>query len=218
MSALVLAGGASTRLGEDKPAALVGGVPLLDRVLGALSNEADVVVVGPARRTARPVRFVLEQPPGGGPVAAIAAGLAQLAAERCFLLAADLPFLTAAALVQLTTAFWRDAGETAPVGPGDVDPVDRVDRISGVDRVSAVDGVVAVDEAGREQPLLSYWATEALRRALPPVPGGARLHEMLSRLSYATVRLTGERPPHYDCDTAEALERARAWVLRWNSG
>jgi len=218
VSALVLAGGASTRLGEDKPAALVGGVPLLDRVLGALSNEADVVVVGPARRTARPVRFVLEQPPGGGPVAAIAAGLAQLAAERCFLLAADLPFLTAAALVQLTTAFWRDAGETAPVGPGDVDPVDRVDRISGVDRVSAVDGVVAVDEAGREQPLLSYWATEALRRALPPVPGGARLHEMLSRLSYATVRLTGERPPHYDCDTAEALERARAWVLRWNSG
>jgi len=218
VSALVLAGGASTRLGEDKPAALVGGVPLLDRVLGALSNDADVVVVGPARRTARPVRFVLEQPPGGGPVAAIAAGLAQLAAERCFLLAADLPFLTAAALVQLTTAFWRDARETAPVGPGDVDPVDRVDRISGVDRVSAVDGVVAVDEAGREQPLLSYWATEALRRALPPVPGGARLHEMLSRLSYATVRLTGERPPHYDCDTAEALERARAWVLRWNSG
>lgn len=215
MSALVLAGGASTRLGEDKPAALVGGVPLLDRVLGALSNDADVVVVGPARRTARPVRFVLEQPPGGGPVAAIAAGLAQLAAERCFLLAADLPFLTAAALVQLTTAFWRDARETAPVGPGDVDPVDRVDRVdrvSGVDRISAVDGVVAVDEAGREQPLLSYWATEALRRALPPVPGGARLHEMLSRLSYATVRLTGERPPDYDCDTAEALERARAWV------
>jgi molybdopterin-guanine dinucleotide biosynthesis protein A len=183
IGALVLAGGASRRLGEDKTAALIDGVPLLDRVLGALGDDVEVIVVGPPRRTARPVRFVLEQPPGGGPVAALAAGLAELATDRCFLLAADLPFLTAEALAQLARAG----------GPH-------------------MDGAVAVDGSGREQPLLSYWVTGALRAALPPVPAGARLREMLSRLSYVTVRLAGDRPPEYDCDTPEALERARTWA------
>ena len=93
--ALVLAGGEARRLGgADKPALLVGGRTLLDRVLGACADAARTVVVGPERPTERPVVWTREDPPGGGPVPALAAGLREVDAERVVLLAADLPFLT----------------------------------------------------------------------------------------------------------------------------
>lgn len=101
--AVVLAGGASARLGgTDKTRLELGGVPLLDRVLGLLTGP--VVVVGPARPTCRDVGWVREEPPGGGPLAALAAGLGSVRGPRVLLLAADLPFLTAAALRVLEDA------------------------------------------------------------------------------------------------------------------
>jgi molybdopterin-guanine dinucleotide biosynthesis protein A len=93
--ALVLAGGEARRLGgADKPALLVGGRSLLDRVLSACADASRTVVVGPERATERPVVWTREDPPGGGPVPALAAGLRELDADRVVLLAADLPFLT----------------------------------------------------------------------------------------------------------------------------
>ena len=77
---IVLAGGAGRRMGGvDKAALVVGGMTLLDRVLAAaLPLCDDLVVIGPARPAA--VRYVTEDVPGGGPVPAVAAGLAGLAA------------------------------------------------------------------------------------------------------------------------------------------
>ncbi|MBT2472738.1 NTP transferase domain-containing protein, partial [Streptomyces sp. ISL-66] len=52
--AIVLAGGAARRLGgADKPGLLVGGRPLLDRVLDACADARTTVVVGGRRPTAR---------------------------------------------------------------------------------------------------------------------------------------------------------------------
>jgi Molybdopterin-guanine dinucleotide biosynthesis protein A len=90
--AIVLAGGAGRRMGGiDKPALRVGGATLLDRALVAVAGAARVVVVGPARPVSRAVRFCLEDPPGGGPVAALAAGVPLTGAEVVVVLAADLP-------------------------------------------------------------------------------------------------------------------------------
>ncbi|WP_330297491.1 NTP transferase domain-containing protein [Streptomyces sp. NBC_00503] len=92
--ALVLAGGAARRLGgADKPGLLVGGRPLLDRVLDACADARTTVVVGGRRPTARPVHWAQEDPPGGGPVAALDAGLRHTTAARVLVLSADLPFL-----------------------------------------------------------------------------------------------------------------------------
>jgi molybdopterin-guanine dinucleotide biosynthesis protein A len=94
--ALVLAGGAARRLGGvDKPALVVGGLSLLDRVLTACEGASRTVVVGPERPTTRPVRWTREDVPGSGPVPALRAGLAEVTADRVVLLAADLPFLSA---------------------------------------------------------------------------------------------------------------------------
>ena len=92
--ALVLAGGTGRRLGgADKPGLVVGGRTLLDRVLAACEGAARTVVVGPERPSYRPVLWTREEPVGGGPVAALAAGLELVTSDTVVLLAADLPFL-----------------------------------------------------------------------------------------------------------------------------
>jgi molybdopterin-guanine dinucleotide biosynthesis protein A len=90
---LLLAGGASTRLGAAKARLESRGERLVDRtarVLGAVA--APVVEVGPGWTNLPATR---EEPPGSGPLAATAAGAAWLAAngapDAFLLLALDLP-------------------------------------------------------------------------------------------------------------------------------
>ena len=96
--AVVLAGGAARRLGgADKPGVEVGGVTLLQRTVAAVGDAATLVVVGPPRRIdGATVVWCREQPPGGGPVAALAAGLPATSATLVVVLAADLPWVAPA--------------------------------------------------------------------------------------------------------------------------
>jgi molybdopterin-guanine dinucleotide biosynthesis protein A len=95
--AVILAGGGSRRMGGgDKTTLLVGGVSLLDRALEAACGAGRIVVVGAERPTARSVHWAREDPPGGGPAAALAAGLQHVSAPLVLVLAADLPFVSAA--------------------------------------------------------------------------------------------------------------------------
>src|SRR6185369_15934291 len=114
-AAVVLAGGAARRLGgTSKPSRTVGGIRLLDRVLAALAGADPLIVVGPPDLPLPSgVRRTIESPPGGGPVAALAAGLALLAVptpvhDRVAVLAADLPFLTTATVTSLRAGADRD--------------------------------------------------------------------------------------------------------------
>ena len=101
----VLAGGSGTRMaGADKVALTVDGTTLLDRVLTAVAGAATVVVVGAPRPTQRPVTWTRERPAGSGPAAATHAGLQLVDAGLVLLLAADLPFLTAATVDRLLAA------------------------------------------------------------------------------------------------------------------
>lgn len=92
---LVVAGGRSTRFGGvDKAMLVLEGVTLLDRVLTATAGAVSTVVVGPVRTTCREVAWATEDPPSGGPVAGIAAGLDHGTAPVVVLLSCDLPWLT----------------------------------------------------------------------------------------------------------------------------
>jgi molybdopterin-guanine dinucleotide biosynthesis protein A len=178
--AVVLAGGSARRLGGvDKAALEVGGRSLLDRVLDAVADASRVVVVGPVRTTDAPVVWCREEPAGGGPVAALAAGLAHVQADRVVVLAGDLPFLTADVVTQL-----RDAA-------------------------TGRDGALVVDPDGRDQLLLGMWDAAALRAALPAQPAGARLGETLGRLDPVRIRIDAEPAPWFDCDTEADLATAR---------
>lgn len=87
----------------------VAGVPMLHRVLTAAREAgADpIVVVGPSELDMHLgwAYRTQEDPPGGGPVAGIAAGLALCEeADEIAILGGDLPFLTADAITALRGA------------------------------------------------------------------------------------------------------------------
>ena len=104
-AAVLLAGGRGSRMGGvHKPALVVAGSTLLDRCLTAVADAVTTVVVGPETETRRPVRWTREEPPGGGPVAGLAAGLALVDAETVAVLATDLTGVTADTVSRLRAA------------------------------------------------------------------------------------------------------------------
>ncbi len=110
---MVLAGGGAARLdGADKAALEHGGRTLLDHALAAVAAASEVVVVGPAVPTSRPVTFTRESPPGGGPLAGVSAGVAALTGhpDLVVVLAVDMPHVTAATVVRLVRAAEDHAG------------------------------------------------------------------------------------------------------------
>lgn len=118
-SAVVLAGGRGARLGGvDKAGIEIGGRTLLDRVLDAVVDAREVVVVGDPVPTGRPVTFTCESPRYGGPAAGLLAGLDALLDVPAYVavVAVDMPRLTAQTLRRLSEA--AEGGDGAVlVGP-----------------------------------------------------------------------------------------------------
>src|SRR3954471_21454861 len=101
-AAVVLAGGRAARLGgQAKPQLEVGGRPILPPVLAAVADADRRIVVGPPQPVPPGVEVVREEPPRGGPVAALRAGLAAVTTDVVAVLAGDLPFLTSGVVREL---------------------------------------------------------------------------------------------------------------------
>lgn len=180
-AAIVLAGGRARRLGgADKPMLEVDGKALLHRVLAAVAGADPVIAVGPERGEFPGVLWTREDPAGGGPVAALAAGLALVPPD------ADVVVVLAGDLTGVTE--------------------ETVRRL--LDALGDRDGAVLVDPDGRRQWLLGVWRRDALRAALPANPAGAALRRTLGVLSIVDVPAVapGETA---DVDTHADLERAR---------
>ncbi|MFE5892195.1 NTP transferase domain-containing protein [Streptomyces sp. NPDC056462] len=186
--AVVLAGGAARRLGGvDKPGVRVGGRPLLDRVLAACGDARTTVVVADPRSTARPVTWAREDPPGGGPVAALDAGLRHTGAEQVVVLSADLPFLDEGTVRRLLAAL----------------------------RSGDADGALLTDADGRDQPLVAAYRAPALRRELAALTQGRDgLAGLPLRRLTGALALTRVPDPvaSFDCDTWDDIATARARI------
>ncbi len=156
VAALLLTGGASSRLGRPKATLEVGGVTLATRLAGVLGDVCPLVLeVGPGYSDLESVR---EDPPGQGPLAALAAGWAALG-ERghegpALAVACDLPHLDVA-LVRLI-ARWPTPGSVVPV------------------------------VAGRPQPLLARWSRGALDATRAMLSSGERSLRGLLALAEVT--------------------------------
>ncbi|MET9294463.1 DUF6457 domain-containing protein [Streptomyces sp. NPDC003077] len=246
--ALVLAGGAAKRLGgADKPALPVGGRPLLDRVLAACPDAATTVVVGPPRPTVREVVHAREDPPGGGPLAALGAGLRHTSAPVVLVLSADLPFLTRGTVRSLLAAVvpGPDARFGIGEGPGSGCDDHRApvpvpvknrrpfqdhdrhhDRSPGTpplpSRSTTPDGALLRDAHGRDQPLVAAYRSASLHRELAALRAEhGTLHGLPLRA--LTARLALRRVPDptataaFDCDTWEDLSTARRRIREHGS-
>lgn len=87
MNHIILTGGSSKRFGSDKSQAQINGRTLLEILTEGLS---DLIIVGPENSVS--AKYVREHPIGGGPVAAIAAGLKEVDTSEVAILATDMPF------------------------------------------------------------------------------------------------------------------------------
>jgi molybdenum cofactor guanylyltransferase len=182
-TAVVLAGGKAARLGgQAKPQLQVGGHTMLEAVLAAVADAEQRIVVGPPQPLPPGVRRVREQPPGGGPVAALRAGLAEVTTDVVAVLAGDLPFLTASLVTDLR-------GRLTDDGVLVVDEGGRDQYLVGVWRTAALSAAAA--GASGPTSLRRVMAPLAVTRHRPPVEPGTP-------------------PPWTDCDTPADLARARA--------
>lgn len=111
ISAVILAGGISRRLGRDKAAEPFGDETLLHRVVRRASESVDsndvVIVVANTGQSERapadiPHRLVLDALPGSGTLGGIYTGLEAARNEWALVVACDLPFLSAPLLRYMT--------------------------------------------------------------------------------------------------------------------
>lgn len=178
--AVVLAGGTGRRLGGAlKPQVEVLGRRLLDHVLDATAGASRIVVVAPDTvPVPGGVTRTLEDPPHGGPVAGITAGLRALGpgAPLVLLLACDLPG-AATAVPRLLAG----AGPLlAPAGAAG----------------ERADGVVLRDSDGREQWLLGLYRRTALEAAAASLAAGrglrgAPVRDLMRPLGLAALAAEG---------------------------
>jgi len=187
-SAVVLAGGRSTRFGVDKLATLLGGRPLLDyAVLAAAAVARDVVVVGsagPARLPSAPGVTILRVPdtdPFAGPLVALATGLALVREPIAIVVAGDMPTMVPDVLSALVAA------------------------------IEASDGVEAsaLLQRGRREPLpMALRAGVAASAAGRAVASGERsLHALLEALHVRDIHETEWRRLDPAADTPRDVDR-----------
>jgi molybdopterin-guanine dinucleotide biosynthesis protein A len=98
ISAVLLAGGESRRMGKDKATVLFRGKPLWQIQIDLLRKLEPVEIFVSARTDPswRPddVQFVADDPPSRGPLSGIAASLAQMHTAHLLTLAIDMPFMS----------------------------------------------------------------------------------------------------------------------------
>ncbi|MEW5705339.1 MAG: formate dehydrogenase accessory sulfurtransferase FdhD [Actinomycetota bacterium] len=96
MSAIILAGGKSTRMGRDKSSVMIGGETLLGRSVRMLKGMFDEVIVvnnGQTPPVPRGVKVVHDDVPYQGPLGGISAGLKASSHDENLVVAVDMPFV-----------------------------------------------------------------------------------------------------------------------------
>lgn len=190
LAGVLLTGGSAARLGgADKASIELGGHTLLEHALDALVDARDVVVVGPEVPTSRPVTFVREDPPGGGPAAGLLAGLRALPRPPRWIcaLAVDMPLVTSRTLRRL-----REAAGTA----------------------GAEDGAFLVDENDRTQYLCAIYTLAALERNRPPYEAEQGFPMGMLARDLAMARVPAIGPEGRDLDSWQDLLEFRELLGR----
>ena len=171
-----------------RPAIEFAGRTLLEHALAAVADAAEVVVVGEQVPTSRPVTFVREDPPQGGPAAGLLAGCDALPRPPATLavLAVDMPRRHRGTVRRLLAA------------------------------AAGHDGAFLVDADGRRQ--LAGVLDRARRWTArgPPDPHGLPLHRLLERSTWPTVAAVGDEARDVDtwADLRDLAERRPDRLIR----
>lgn len=171
MGAILLAGGKSVRMGEDKALLSFEGMTLLEHgATRLLPGGEEVVVVTdmPDRYSLPGVKMIADAMPHSGPVGGIVTGLGALGEGWHFVLACDMPFVRREVLDLLGDAATPEWDAVVPEIGGEAEP------LCALYRHTALPKLRHYLEAGRrsargalEALNVCFIGEEALRRADP---------------------------------------------------
>lgn len=185
VSAIVLAGGRSSRFGRDKLAEPLDGEPVLSRTVAAVLGVATdiVVVTGPDANVEVPagVRIARDPSAYGGPLVGVLAGLAATRHEAVVVVGGDMPWLLPDVLTLMLGA----------LAPGNA--------------------VVALESGGRPQQLPIALRRDAGLQAARDLTdaGERRLGALLEALSVATIPEATWRAIDPDAATLRDIDTPR---------
>jgi len=106
-SAAILAGGKSSRMGQDKSLLPVSGRPLIHRIYEQLVPRLDEILIStndPDRHAFLGARIVPDRVPGAGPLMGIASAVEAARHDRVFVTACDIPVIDLDTVAQLLAA------------------------------------------------------------------------------------------------------------------
>jgi molybdopterin-guanine dinucleotide biosynthesis protein A len=203
VTAIVLAGGRSSRFGSAKLAVELDGRSLLDHAIeavAAVATETIVVVApdGPAPHPRPGVRTVRDPEAFGGPLVGLAAGLEATTGDLAIVVGGDMPLLRPVVLEAMLAAL----GEPANLGPERDHPP----------------SAVALADVGGRRPLPLALAVERARVAMfvALTAGQRSLQALLDQLDVRTLsnaewrHLDPSGGTLVDVDRPEDLDRVRA--------
>ncbi len=225
ITAIVLTGGRSTRFGADKASTRVAGATLLDHVLADIHPSIPVIIVGPAPQLAgnsktsetshnaeQPARSLIvtrEDPPGGGPVAGVLAGLELVTTSVCCVIATDMPTSASIALGlaaehvrqfrSSSTSVARVQAENSQAHIGTVRSSGAAHRQPSADAVARTpaesvpawdvdDAAVPLDASGHTQHACSGPPESTVPEALIPIDAAGHAQPLCASYSTAALR------------------------------
>lgn len=157
-TALILAGGDSRRMGQDKAALLLDGMSLLDHVTATMQQSFPNVIVSVRQpREGIELPQVCDEQMDAGPLAGLVAGMAQMDTPWVYAVACDMPFVT-------------------------------VDVVRGLAALRGQHQAVVPVIGGHLQPLAAFYAASALETMRTSLASGDRsLRGVLRRLDVREV-------------------------------
>lgn len=159
LTVLILAGGQSTRMGQDKGWLVLAGEPLVERIARRMLPLAGEIVISTnrpegfaARLAGLPVvvRTVSDRYPGAGPLAGLHAGLAVAQHELVLALATDMPFVDPV-LVGFLAVLTSGYDAVVPLVPGRDVGEAQPEPLHALYRRSCLPAIEAVLAAGRRR-------------------------------------------------------------------
>jgi molybdenum cofactor guanylyltransferase len=187
LTAVLLAGGESRRMGTEKATIVFNGEPLWQRQLRLLRQlgSENILVSARAERSWRPAdtELVLDQPPSRGPISGLTAALARMGTSHLIALGVDMPFVTAAQLQDLCHRANPGCGVVPTIG-GRAEPLAAVYPME-----ACIDFAAAL--AGNDwslQPLVRRLADEGKVRLVNVTEAEADLYRSLNEPQDLTLR------------------------------
>ncbi len=215
-TALILAGGDSRRMGQDKATLVLDGATLLDRVTVTMQQIFPKVIVSVRQlRSGVDVPQVCDEQDSSGPLAGLIAGMAKADTPWVFAVACDMPFVVAGLVEQLASYRTKPTPPNLPLSGEE--QVDSLPDKGGLGWVGVSFQAVVPIIGGYPQPLAAFYSVSALDTMRASLAAGDKsLRGVLKNLDvrYVSEDELRECDPQlrsfFDLDTPQDFAEASA--------